>query len=197
MSTAAGTEAAAGAAAGGTGQESGASGSGTSTQEKSGSTGTSGTDLTSEQTTAELARARSDAARYRTERNDLREKATAAERAQMDDKTRAESERDEWKGKATGSGAELLKLQIALDAAPDGMTPKEVAQLAKRLTGTSKEELEADAKELFEQFGGSTSTSTGKAPVSGRPTTRLRAGANNDEDDGDDSDVDIDKIPRM
>jgi hypothetical protein len=192
MSTAAGTEAA-GAAASGSEQDSGAGGGGTSPQEQSGSTGSGTTDPTA----SELARARSDAARYRQERNQLREEKTASERAKMDDKTRAESERDEWKTKFTSLEGTSLRLEVALAAAPDTMKPKDVARLAKRLTGTSREELEADAKELFEEFGGMSTTSTGKAPVSGRPQSRLRAGANNDEDDADQGDVDIDKIPRM
>lgn len=197
MSTAAGTEAAAGAAAG----------TGTEDQGK-GSEGGGGTseararDLGGDAKDRELARAREDAERYKRERDADRAKLTEAERAKMDDKQRAESERDEWKGKASAAEVSALKLQVALEAAPDGMSAKRVAQLAKRISGSTREELEKDAKDLFAEFGNGSGDGKegdgkgGDAQVPRRPNSRLRGGANNDEEDEDGADVDLDKVPR-
>ena len=70
------------------------------------------------------------------------------------------------------------KLDVALEKAPDGMTAGQIRKLAKRLTGSTKEELEADADELFADFaptgdgGGNNGGGNGR-----RPTERLRPGA--------------------
>ena len=45
-----------------------------------------------------------------------------------------------------------LRLEVALDKAPEGMSMAQVRKLAKRLTGSNREELEADAEELFAEF---------------------------------------------
>lgn len=52
--------------------------------------------------------------------------------------------------KAEGS-LPALKLEVALDI--EGITPKQAKALAKRLTGTSREELEEDAEAIVEEFG--------------------------------------------
>lgn len=57
---------------------------------------------------------------------------------------KAEEERDAAK---SGTALENLKLQIALEK---GLTAKQV----KRLVGATREELEADADEILEEFGG-------------------------------------------
>lgn len=52
------------------------------------------------------------------------------------------------------AAAELasMRLDVALDNAPEGMPVSKIRALAKRLTGKDREELEADAKELFAEF---------------------------------------------
>jgi hypothetical protein len=66
------------------------------------------------------------------------------------------------------------KLDVALDKAPDGMSPAQVRKLAKRLSGKTREELEADADELFADF----KPEDGGGPEPRRrPTERLRPGA--------------------
>ena len=52
------------------------------------------------------------------------------------------------------SSAELrsLRLEVALDKAPEGMPVSKIRALAKRLTGATQEELESDADELFAEF---------------------------------------------
>lgn len=85
------------------------------------------------------------------------EKATEA-------RTKAEKERDE-------AVREALRLNVAFEK---GLTPAQ----AKRLSGSTKEELEADADELLELF----KPDDGKKPPSTRPRERLRGGADPDED---------------
>lgn len=90
------------------------------------------------------------------------------------------------------TSAEVLKLTVALE---QGLTPHQ----AKRLVGTTKDELEADAKELVESFGGS-----GKGEDNGdKPPSRTPRRLNNagDPDPDGDEDIDVGKalesIPRL
>jgi hypothetical protein len=71
--------------------------------------------------------------------------------------------------------AENLRLNVALDQAPEGMPLSKVKKLAQRLTGDTQEELEADAKELFADF---TPADTGgdKDDTRRLPTERLKPG---------------------
>jgi len=76
--------------------------------------------------------------------------------------------------KAEGEKASraLMRLEVALDKAPEGMPLSQVRKLAKRLTGATREELESDAEELFADFPPARESS-----ASGRPRERLRPGA--------------------
>ena len=69
--------------------------------------------------------------------------------------------------------ARALRMEVAMDK---GLT---VAQ-AKRLVGTTKEELEKDADELLKEFGGKPEDK--KKPASRRPDERLRGGTNPEEE---------------
>jgi hypothetical protein len=89
--------------------------------------------------------------------NEKRAKANAdaaKKLAEIEDANKSEIE------KATAAAAEAtksaedaalraLRLEVAADKAPDHLTAKEVLNLAKRLHGSTKEELEADADEFF------------------------------------------------
>jgi len=104
-----------------------------------------------------------------------------AELNKIKDKDKTESqrlieERDSHKTAAEKSADELRRMNIATDLAPEGATLAQLRKVAKRLRGDSEEELEADAKELWEDFGPS------KAPTAGRPKERLRGGSDPDED---------------
>lgn len=68
-----------------------------------------------------------------------------------------------------------LRLDVALDKAPEGMPIAQVRKLAKRLTGETREEFEADAEELFAEFVVK-DEEPGNAP-NRRPQERLKAGA--------------------
>lgn len=77
-------------------------------------------------------------------------------------------ERDEHKSARTAAELRALQLEVALDK---GLS----ATQAKRLIGTTREELEADADELVDSFApGEEGANKGK-PAS-RPTERLRGG---------------------
>lgn len=79
-------------------------------------------------------------------------------------------DRDGHKIRADSAEGKLARLEIALEK---GLTPSQ----AKRLVGSTREELEADADELIADLGGKK-----KAPVTGKPTERLRAGGDPDEE---------------
>lgn len=107
-----------------------------------------------------------------------KENKTAAERLkELEDAKKSEQERITEQleaAKAEGSKAQqaLVRLDVALEKAPEGMSIAQVRKLAKRLSGSTKEELEADADELFADFAPSKERDNG-----GRPKERLRPGA--------------------
>lgn len=73
----------------------------------------------------------------KTEAEKLAEKATTSERRATDAETRA------------------MRLEVILDKLPEGTTPadmKRLVALSKRLVGSTREELEADASELLSTF---------------------------------------------
>ena len=109
-------------------------------------------------------------------RGDLDKAKSAQQRLkELEDKDKTEAqrlaeERDTFKTKATEVEGELLRLRVGL---AKGLTEAQ----ARRLVGSTQEELEADADELLETFGSTGGTS---APPSRRPTERLRGGGEPD-----------------
>lgn len=85
--------------------------------------------------------------------------------------------------------AELRALRLEI-AAEKGLTPAQ----AKRLVGTNREELEADADELVETF--KPDDNGGKQPPPGKPKENLRGGSDPTEDPEPDLRKVVDKIPR-
>lgn len=101
------------------------------------------------------------------------EDASKSELEKLTDRTSAAEKQ------ATESGMGLLRLEVALDKAPEGVSLAQVRKLAKRLSGSTREELEEDAEELFSDLapaGGS------GRPPSKRPTEALRGGANPEQE---------------
>lgn len=91
-----------------------------------------------------LSAANNEAAKYRTERNEYREQATAALN-QVTEVTNAKTAAEE---RAAAAEKELLKYRVALEAGvPGGLIP--------RLQGSTEEEIRADAAALLEQIGSS------------------------------------------
>ena len=65
----------------------------------------------------------------------------------------------------------MLRLEVALDKAPAGIEPAKIRKLAERLRGNTREELEADAAELFADFGGTT-TGDETPTLAGQPAPK-------------------------
>lgn len=124
---------------------------------------------------AKIAKANKEAQNLRARLKELEPLAAKAKELEDANKTEAEklSERatsaEDRAGKVEG---ELMRLRIAMRK---GLTEKQ----ASRLVGTTEEELEADADELLESFGGE------KKPtpkVAGKPKESLRGGADPEEE---------------
>lgn len=101
------------------------------------------------------------------------------------------SELEKLTGKATEAEqraakaeATALRLEVALDKAPEGLSVAKIRKLAARLQGASREELEADAAELFAEFA-----DQGAPDMDRRPKERLKPGASNEDADPSGSDA--------
>jgi hypothetical protein len=121
-----------------------------------------------------LENVREDARKAKAEREELAKKVKTHEDASKSDQEKLSERVTEAEKRATSAEGTALRLEVALEKAPEGMPLAQVRKLAKRLSGSTKEELEADADELFEDF--KTEDEPGQAPRS-RPKERLRPGA--------------------
>jgi len=106
-------------------------------------------------------------------------RAAQAKVKEFEDKDKTEAQRLEDRTtsaetRAASAEATALRLDVALDKAPEGLSVAQVRKLAKRLTGSTREELEADAEELFAEF---TPSGGPVPPTHGTPRERLRPGA--------------------
>jgi hypothetical protein len=119
-------------------------------------------------------------------------KAAADELKKLQDADKTESQklaedREAHKSRAEQAEGELMRLRV-------GLRKNLTEAQAKRLIGTTEEELEADADELLATFGAQPS---GEAPVSTtRPTENLRGGGNPDTDPEPDLKKVLSDIPR-
>lgn len=104
---------------------------------------------------------------------DAARKLAETEDANKSDIQRATDKAAEAETRAATAEANALRIEVALDKAPDGMPLAQVRKLAKRLTGGTREELEADADELFGDFAPAQSD----RDTQRRPRERLRPGA--------------------
>lgn len=101
---------------------------------------------------------------------------------EFEDRDKTEQERSaeriaELEKSASSSEAKAMRLEAALEHAPDGMGIAQIRKLAKRLQGDTAEELAADAEELFAEFAPEDS---GGDSTTRRPKERLRPGASPD-----------------
>jgi hypothetical protein len=121
------------------------------------------------------------------ELDQLRSAAQRLKDAEDADKTegqKAKDRADAAEARATKAEGQLLRLEIA---AEKGLTPAQ----AKRLVGSTREELEADADELLEAFGGK------KEPLK-RPGSPARSGSiPNAESEENDPEKLAAKVPRL
>ena len=113
-------------------------------------------------------------------RGELKELRPQAERArELEDKSKTETERltdalAELRTQAESATSQLDKLRVALANAPDGLDLQRIEALASRLQGSTVEELQADAEELFAQLA----PPAANGPAGGRtPVEQLRPGS--------------------
>jgi len=114
----------------------------------------------------------------------------AAARKKYEDANKSESERlqeerDSHRSRAEKAEAALKRREIAEERAPDHATPKQIAQVAKRMSGDDDDALATDADELFAMWA---PTPKDEPPASSktpsRPQERLRGGAEPDDEPG-------------
>lgn len=103
----------------------------------------------------------------------------AAKADELAEATKSEQEKAAEKAaaaerRATEAEKTALRIEVALDKAPEGMPVAQIRKLAKRLAGDTREELEADADELFADFA--PDDDAAKEPKR-RPQERLKPGA--------------------
>lgn len=132
--------------------------------------------------------------------DELRRKAEEFDR--LEESKKSELERATGKvsaaeARATKAEQDALRIAVALEKAPDGMPASQISKLAKRLTGATRAELEADAEELFADFAPSTGDEGGGGQRR-RPQERLKPGGESTEPDPpEDRKATLDKIPRL
>jgi hypothetical protein len=142
-----------------------------------------------------LAKANAEAAEARLKLKDL--EPLAAKAKELEDAQKTETEKltealNAAKAEGATSASSLLRVEVALDKAPDGMSAKDVARYAKRLHGSTREELEADAEEFFKDFAG-----TKKQPPGNKPRETLRGGGDPTAEPEPDISEIVKKIPRL
>lgn len=105
--------------------------------------------------------------------------------AEIEDANKSEIEKATTTAATAAKEAEqatlrALRLEVAADKAPDGLTAQEVLKLSKRLQGSTKEELEADAEEFFKDIPGTRETATSKLPKRPKPSSGSKNGGSSD-----------------
>lgn len=122
----------------------------------------------------------------RQEREQLRKKVQEYEDQGKSEAQRLQEAADEAKTRASKAEQNYLKMQAAMDAAPEGASLAQVRAVAKRVTGDNADDLAADAEELFALIasasGKSTSDDTETKGVNRKPRERLRGGGEPDEE---------------
>lgn len=108
----------------------------------------------------------------------LADKAQALEDEQKTEQQKLTEALNAAKAESASSSTELMQLQAAMAKAPAGIEPGQLADLASRLRGTTREEMEADAETLFAQFSGTAAPAAPPTgPVTQTPVEALKPGA--------------------
>ena len=152
-----------------------------------------GDDFDPERAWRTITNLRQESAEAKKARQELAERLQAIDDAKKSDLEKLEEKATTAEQRAAAAEASSLRLEVALDNAPEGMSIAQVRKLSKRLSGNTKEELEADAEELFSEFA--PAGDDGQRPPR-RPQERLRSGAapgSSQEDD----DLDPDKLAEL
>lgn len=96
--------------------------------------------------------------------------ALKAQLTEIEDKDKTELQKlAEANTGLTAQAAEAGKLRAAMAAAPQGMSPQQILELAPRLQGSTDAELQADAAKLFAQFAGQADPNQQQQPPAGSP----------------------------
>lgn len=100
-----------------------------------------------------------------------------------DDRDKTETQRlqetaEDAKTRAQAAEGASRKLQMALDRAPEGASLAHIKAVAKRLSGATEEELEADADEMFALF----TPEQEKKKLPGKPQENLSGGGDPSEE---------------
>jgi DNA repair exonuclease SbcCD ATPase subunit len=114
------------------------------------------------------------------EAEDLRRKLAKYESANKSELQRLIDERDALKDQLTSVSSVAKRRDAAEELAPDWATAKQVRFVAKYVTGSTDEELEAAAEELYAQLA---PKEPAKPRTPARPKERLRPGQADPEDD--------------
>jgi hypothetical protein len=112
------------------------------------------------------------------------------EDAKKSESERLQEERDSHKTRAEKAEAALKRREIAESFAPDHATVRQIAQVAKRISGDDDDALEADAKELFELLAPAPEPAEPKAGTKtpARPKERLKGGTAEPDEEPEESD---------
>lgn len=141
---------------------------------KEGKEGEEGFDA--EKAKAKIAKVNSEAANLRKRLKEAEDNLKKFEdEGKSEDEKAAEKVRS-LEGRATTAEAEVMRLRVAIKK---GLTESQ----AKRLVGATEEELEADADELLETFGGKSEGGKEKeGGPSGKPKEKLKGGSDPSEE---------------
>jgi hypothetical protein len=123
----------------------------------------------------------------RQEADELRRKLAKYEGEKKSELQRLIDERDALKEQLGQVSSAAKRRDVAEEFAPEHATAKQIRLVSKYITGSTDEELEASAEELFAQFAPAP-PETPKARTPARPKERLRTGKSDPEDDDEESD---------
>lgn len=102
---------------------------------------------------------------------------------------RLQEERDRLREASSKASAEARALRVAIEAAPEHASLAQVRAVAKRVRGDDDEELEADARELFELLAPAPSSEPKPgAKTSTRPQPRLKGGTAEPDEEPEETD---------
>jgi hypothetical protein len=133
-------------------------------------------------------RARQERDQLKAELDKVRAELTQIKDAGLSDSERRDKERDTYKTRAEKAELEVRRWRIAMQRAPEHATTKQVAAVAKRLSGEDDNAMGEDADEMFALIAPPPAASTGARPPTSKPRERLKGGGDPEEDDeiGDD-----------
>lgn len=129
--------------------------------------------------------ARDTARKAREEADSLRAKLKEYEDANKTEAQRQAEERDTFKTRAEKAERALHRREIAEQLAPEHATARQIASVAKRLTGDTDDELKADAEELFGFIVPTPPPTTKAGALPTKPRERLRGGGEPDTETDD------------